>query len=436
MDKDLYNIMQNLMKEKSSENTNDIMYLGTIYIDEDTPTGNVKIAKDIIAMFDTTPDGNVITKYYDENQNFIAGRGINGELFPSESYKNDDLGFLSEINSLDINEGISLTELDNELNEISSLLGISKDEILTMSKIELDQIIKRKEDNSVDLSDNILPGLDDEEKEKQNEIALENIDSKQEIDLSKKIDDKYTLAEVLGLPTGSKLIVVYSDKIKNNTNSTRFSCIIQGTDGTLENADMLNQVGGKNSDKNIYETNRDGSKVDNKVVQSSYAINSPLIKNGILTFRIGQMGNIEVGYGQMDKTAHNDAFTQRLETREMYPVTNKVRNEFSKNKGTDNISDKMDEIKEHEKNGCSNLSLEEADGDQNTGHIHSDDIVERILSDDENGRTINEVFTPNEIKERFQTIQEKYPNNSIDKNVEIARNELLEDAEHFRNHSR
>ena len=143
-----------------------------------------------------------------------------------------------------------------------------------------------------------------------------------------------------------------------------------------------------------------------------------------------------MGYGEMDKTSHNDAFTQRLETQELYPVTSEVRNEFSKNKGTDNISDKMDEIKEHEKHGCDNLSLAEADGDLNTGHIHSNDIIERILSDDENGRIINEVFTPNEIKERYESVQERHPNNSVDENIEITKLELLEDAEHFRNHSR
>ena len=252
MDKNLYDIMQKLIEEKGSENTQDAIYLGTILTKETSLTGDVQIAKDIIAMIDMTPDGNIIIKYYDENQNFIAGRGLDGELFPSESYKNDNLAFLSEIDSLDIEQGISLTHLDNELEEIAKVLGISKVDILSMSKTELEQIVERNEDGTIDLNeDNVLPGLDEKDKTAQNEEALNNIHSKQEIDLNKKIDDKLTLAEVLDVPAGSKLIVVFSDNIKNNENTTRFSCIIQNPDGSLNKANMLNQVGGKDSDKNI-----------------------------------------------------------------------------------------------------------------------------------------------------------------------------------------
>lgn len=436
MDKNLYEVMQKLMEEKSSKNTTDVKYLGVISFIEKTSQTEVTISKDIIALIDVTPDGNVITKYYDENQNFIAGRGVDGELFPSESYKNDDLSFLSEIDNLDNSNSISLSELDKNLSDIARKLGISKTDILSMSKTELDEVLSIKDDDSVQLYDDVLPGLVDDEKDKNNENALKGISSKQEVNLNRKIDDKFTLADVLGVPASSKLIVVYSDMIKDNSNTTRFSCIIQGPNGELQNADMLNQVGGKDSDKNIYETNRNGSNVDKKVVQSSYSINSPLIKNGILTIRIGAMGIIEVGYGQMDKNSHNDAFTQRLETKEMYPVTRTVRDEFSRNNGSDNISNKMDEIKEHEKNGCNSFSLAEADGNLNTGHVHCEDASNLILSDENAKDKIEEVFTPREINERFKAIQAKNPNNTLDENVEITKSELLADAEHLRNHKR
>lgn len=434
MDKDLYDIMQKIKAEKSSDNTLDVKYLGTISKDEYSSNGVVRVTKDVIAMIDVTPEGQTIIKYYDENQNLIAGRGLDGELFPSQDYMSDDLGFLSEIDSLDETEGISLTELDNELSEISKKLGISKSDIIKMSKAELDEVIAERETETIDVSDDVLPGLIDEEKNKQNEAALKNLNSKQEIDLNKKIDDRLTLAEVLGVPEGSKLIVVYSDQIKDNANSTRFSCIIQSSDGSLQNADMLTQVGGKESDKNVYETNRDGSKVDKKVVQSSYSINSPLVKNGILTVRIGQMGTIEVGYGQINKTSHKDAFTERLEAKETYPITSSVRSEFGKNKGTDNISDKLNEIKEHEKNGCKNMTILEADGNINTGHVHSNDIIDLILSDDTVGAKIDETFTHNEIKERFEAIQSKNPSNTFEENIEITKADLAEDANYFRSH--
>lgn len=382
-------------------------------------------------MIDTTPDGNLVIKYYDENQDLIAARGTDGELYPSEAYMNDDLGFLSEINELDIEQGLSLNELDDELMRVAKALGISKSDILSMSEVELDKIIKEKDSLGLDLSNN--NNLSDEEKAKQNEATLDSLTAKQEIDLTKKIDNRITLAEVLGVPAGSKLIVVDSTKIQDNENTTRFSCVIKTPNGEVQSADMLDQVGGKDSDKNVYETNRDGSVVEKQNVQSSFAIDSPLIKNGILTIRIGQMGTVEVGYGQMDRTSHNDAFTQILETRERYPVTKRVRDEFNQNKGLDNVSNKMDEIKKHEEHGCNNMTLAEADGNPHTGHIHSisENAAEVILSDENVGSIIDDIYTPNEVAERFEHIQEKYPDKDFDELVEITKNELSSEAEHM-----
>lgn len=433
MDKNLYEIMQEILKEKGS-NKSDIKYLGAIYTEENDVNGKVKVGKDIFVLIDVMPDGSLIKKYYDENKNFLAGRSSDGELFPSREFSNEDIGFLSEIDSIDETQGISLNEIDNNLEKISKKLGISKSDIFSMSEVELDQIIKESS-IGLTLSDD-ESFLSKEERKKQNEIALDNINSKQEINLDKKVDNRYSLAEILGASAGAKLVVVDSDQIQDTTNTTRFSCIIKEADGSIKSADMLQQVGGKYSDKNIYETNRDGSVIENKVIQSSYAIDSDLIKNGILTVRIGQMGSIEVGYGQMDKTSHKDAFTQRLETRELYPVTSRVREEFSKSKGIDNIPDKIDEIKEHEKHGCKSLSLNEADGNPNTGHIHSEDVVELILSDKDVGEKINDIYTENEIKERFESMREKHPDKDFDDLIAITKYDLSNEADHMHGRDR
>ena len=120
-------------------------------------------------------------------------------------------------------------------------------------------------------------GIGQEEKDERNKKALENITSRQEIDPDEKVDDRHTLAEILGIEAGCKLLAVDSDKIMDNKNTTRFSLIIQGSDGSLRPADMLEQVGGKDSDKTVYETNRDGSEVQKLSVKSSYKINSSLV---------------------------------------------------------------------------------------------------------------------------------------------------------------
>ncbi|MDE5831180.1 MAG: hypothetical protein K2H53_06225, partial [Clostridia bacterium] len=339
-----------------------------------------------------------------------------------------------------------LEELDQRLDKIAKKLGITKRDVLSVSQIDLDVAIKEKdissdltsEDSKEDKKDKITLGQDDkkqdqgleEERQEQNKHTLDNIKSKQEIDLNKKIDDRYTLADVLGTASNAKLIVVNSNNIVDNKNTTRFSFIIEEADGTLREADMLNQVGGKDSNKNVYETNRDGSKVQNQTVKSSFGIDSQLVKNGILTVRIGQMGVVEVGYGEMDKTSHKDAFTQRLETDELYPTTARVREEFSRNKGEYKITEKIDEIKEHEEHGC-DMTIDDADGDPYTGHDHSENAVKLILEDKDVGKKINDVFTESEIKERFELMKEKHPDKDFDELVEITKMELETDADYM-----
>lgn len=396
--------------------------------------GNVQIAKDIIVMIDTAPNGDVLLKFYDENQSLIAARGADGEIYPSEAFINEDLSFLNEIDDFSIDESLSLEELDQELEEVARVLGVSKSDVLSMSQVELDAVIGEKDVDSLSLEDN--KKLSKEEQSNRNDRnaeALQNMNTRQEINLDKKIDNKLTLAEVLGVPAGSVLCVVDTDKIQDSENTTRYSCVIKAPDGSVQMADMLKQVGGKHSSKDVYETNRDGSKVEKQVIQSSFEIDSPLVKNGIINIRKGQMGVTEVSYGQMDRTSHNDVFAQKLETRETYPVTREVRNEFSGYKGIDNVSNKMDEIKEHENHGCKNMSLREADGNPDTGHIHglSENAAEIILADEHVGEKIDSIYTSNEVAERFERMCEKYPDKNFDEVIELTKNELSEEADHM-----
>ncbi|MCI9365135.1 MAG: hypothetical protein HFJ54_00400 [Clostridia bacterium] len=240
-------------------------------------------------IIDEMPDGSIIQKFYDGDKNFIAGRDKDGKIYPAAEFAHADLSFLGQIEELSNGPSISLNDLDDKLEVISKKLGISKSDVLSMSETDLDEYTKENATPQISLDENAS-----DDQIEQNENALNNISSKQETNLDNKIDDRHTLGDILGVPAGSKLIAVYSSAIAGNTNTTRFSFIIQHSDGTLEPADMLEQVGGKDSDKKIHETNRDGSEVEELSVQSSYAIDSPIIKNGILTARIGSMGYIEL----------------------------------------------------------------------------------------------------------------------------------------------
>lgn len=426
MSKKIYTIMQKILAEKGSKNA-DIKYLGSIELQEDMPVvGKVDIKKDIFVLIDKLPNGITIRKYYDEDMACIAGRGMGGEIYVSREKLGDDLGFLNEINSIDESQELSLKELDKLLDKVARILKIDKSDVLSLSKVQLDQAIQSKNSDELDISDDTEPSLDNE---KQNNNILNSSNIKQEIDLSKKIDNRYSLADKLGVSQSDELLIVYSSAVINNETTTRFTPVIRHTNGQIEQAKNLRQIGGIHSDKNVYETNRDGSKVEKKNVTSSFMIEG---SNNLLTIRNGDMGRIEVGFGGTDVTSHRDAFTQRLETREMYYVTREVREEFKSGKGTRNFTHKLDEIENHEEHGCDKLTLDEADGDLNTGHLHSDEVVQIILSDEEVGSKINEAFTENEIKERFDSMRQKNPNLSFDELIEVTKAELSTDAEYIR----
>ncbi len=407
MDKELYKMMHEIIEEKKTDFTKDINFIGSITSDEESKTGSVKITTDIFMMIDEMPDGTIIQKFYDDNKNFIGGSDRNGKIYPSPDYAQDDLSFLAQIEELSKGPNISLNEFDEKLDTISKKLGISKNEIIEMSDVDLDQKVNDLEENSEKLT------LDDDEKEEEstpeeinsrNEEALQNVPSKQEINLNQKIDDRHSLGEVLGVPAGSTLISVFSDSIANNKNSTRFSAIIKYPDGSLHTPENLVQEGGTSSDKTFYETNRDGSEVNKLNVQSSYSIKSPIVENAMLSFRYGSMGYIEVSYGIKDRTSNKEVFSQSLETERSYYTTYKVRDEFNQNKGMDNISENIDEIHSHEEHGCTDISLDEADGRKDTGHSHEDAVVELIMTDKDKGKMIRDNFDDETVAIRYEQI--------------------------------
>lgn len=126
----------------------------------------------------------------------------------------------------------------------------------------------------------------------------------------------------------------------------------------------------------------------------------------------------------MDRTSHRDAFTQELETGRTRYTTYEVREEFSEKNGLDNVQDKMDEINKHEKYGCNDLSLDEADGNINTGHSH-DLAIEQIKAYDSD---IGNKFTDREIEERLQKMYENYPDDTFEEVINRTQRDLAEDA--------
>ena len=434
MDKDIYTIMKELLEEKKTIFTKDVRFMGTITSSEEFSTGQVDTTYDIFMMIDEMPDGSVVQKFYDRDKNFIGAINKDGKIYPSMEFEQEDLSFLGQLEDLSKNQGVSLEELDTNLERVSDSLGISREEILSMSEVDLEQKIREKEENGNKLALNKDTELSEEQK-KQNEKVLDSISSKkEESNLDKKIDDKHTMGDILGVEAGCKLIVVYTDSIANSqstSNSTRFSFIIKKPDGTLEQADMLEQTGGKDSDKIIYETNRDGSNVEVNNVNSSYKITSDAAKSIIpggasLSAKIEDDGHIRMIFSLDDRTHNQEGFGQPLETDRTYFTTREVREEFSQKHGINNVPDNLREAREHLEHGCDNLTLDKVDGNPNSGH------EEIILEIKEFDPSIPDIFTDREIEERLNKLLKDNPNLTFDEVIEKTERDLAEDASRIR----
>lgn len=68
------------------------------------------------------------------------------------------------------------------------------------------------------------------------------------------------------------------------------------------------------------------------------------------------------------------------------------------------------------------------------GHFHSEDAVEEIKQDERYGELIEETFTDDEIKERLQKLKDEHPEMDLSELVEYTKEDLAEEAEHFRHH--
>ena len=415
---------------KDTVKVNDVIYIGTInWKDTDTYGMEYESTKDIMMLIEDT-DGTLLYKFYDENNNLLAVDRGDGILLPELEFTNtDNLSFLSDISNLDKN-GISLEQTREELlEEYAKILGIDNKDISSIGIADLEQKLDSKNEKDKDkiTLDKDKDSQDEEFFQEQNENTLKSISTKSEVDLSKRVTDTMTLGDLLGISSGGKLISIYSENIENNQNSTEFSFIIQKPDGSLESADMLSQFGGVRPDENILASNRDGSHLQAEQVNSMYSIDSTANTHDMLAIKRGSMGILELSYVQMDKTDYNQGMSIPIETDHMYPVTHEVQYEMDLHRGDDNITNKLDEFEEHQKAGCNDITLEEADGKDNTGHEHIennqemlDSYIDKIMEND----TVDYNYSKDEVKEQFIKIAKENPDWDLEKVQEYVETDL------------
>lgn len=334
--------------------------------------GQIKVNNEVISVFVKREDEDSIG-FYDSYGNLLAAKEPNYQLLPSERYRDMPPEFLSQIDSLWtdlLHSRISIEKRNRELEDLADMLGIRKEKIISCSSIELSQTVEctseKKDKTQSNDTDKIVSNL---------------FHAKQEIALDKLVDDRYTLGEILGVnDSNATLVCVHSSDIKtSNRSNSEFSFLIKYPDGRLEEASMLSQEDGIHSVRDVYASNRDGSSVNKVNMRSMYRLTSPLGKESMISVSYGSTGTLEFQYGKRDVT-EQDFIAVPLSTTDGSTryVTKEVQEYIESDNGIYHTHAATAEASKHFEHGCNDLSLEEADGDENTGHQH----LEKELDED------------------------------------------------------
>lgn len=264
-----------------------------------------------------------------------------------------------------------------EMKAIAKQLGIDEKDINSISEIDLEQKIEDKELEKQEEKEQ------DENESKQiteEEVKKVGMTGMNEINLNSKIDDKGTeLGEVLKLDGYTKLLVVHSYKLteitdangkKGKNSINKFSLIAQKADGTFETIpkDKLEPDIGTNSE--ITEANNKDN-VEVKKEDCRYRV--PGTNKSLIINQDGPYGITNVYFSQ--NTRDNDGqFAQKIQDK--YDGTDRkdveVLNLFNNFKGINQTKDSVEEVRDHQKAGCEEIDIDEADGREDTGHVHFD----------------------------------------------------------------
>lgn len=434
-----YNIMAELKEKLKSH---DISYLGTLSINETDKVTN----KDVQNTYDIYVS---IEKKQpeDENQSNYIYRFYNKDGKLLAINLNDDKGIIPTVEFVDILSKDNLSQLDTflysqensfnqidmNLEKISKACGVPKKEILAIAEtheISEDSIKKPENDEKIHLKN------DNKKSEKQSPKSKAQIEAleKQSTDLNQKVTETDTLGDVLGIPQGGKLVAVYSDSIENGEkNTTKFSFLLKDKDGNYSEIPNIEQAGGINPNTDVSQSNENGDNVKKGDVNSIYQIKGTGNIEYLLTANIGSHGTIELGIGQRDKTQginESNLVTTPLKTTSTYYTNKEIRESInSSHDGVYQPTNRSNEAGTHSEN-C-NLTVDEVDGKEETGHHHQSEsdyygsIADEILS---NNSIIPEVYNRNDLIIALQSVHSENPNLSKERLTELVTEIMQEHA--------
>lgn len=400
------NLNSDYQKEVSKNKVLNVKYLGTIEID-----GEQKGLYLLIEQKEEK-DGRLaeIEKYYTGDGEFLAADS-NLDQFEfitlKEEYINKE-GLLEQIENMDKEGILDLAEIENErLEELARELGIDVKDLRKVAEIDAEeQIDKENEEEQNEKEDNEERDINKDEKEVITKKEVEKISTKTEMKTNQKVTDKDTMASLLNVQGKgyTKIAVVYSEKLSENGNTTKFSFVGIKSDGSAEKIDTLEQAYGNNPTKNVQTLNRDGSKIEEDKVNSIFRIKGKDEEQ--LAVNIGQMGTIEPKFVRTPRQEGEKAISIPIETQNIRPTTRETREFMNRSRNT-SIDDNIKKVEEHKEVGCKEATVLDVD-DNNSNNTHNHIDVDICV---------------NEIMEEYEDVANYYNHSDL---VEKAKNYLEE----------
>lgn len=426
-----------LLNEQLNKDTNsqekvlDVKYLGQI----DT-IGDVYL----IIEQKQAQDGKLfqVERYETEDGEVIGGNNKADAydfIILSEKYK-DKEQVLEKLQDLNKEGILDLNELEQDrLELIAKELGVTTKDLKRVAEIEAEKEIETEEEKTDSKED----------KEQENDILseeeLESIPSKTEIDVEQKVTDSETMAALLKVQGKGykKIQVVESDKLQEGS-STRFSFVgikeVEKKDPktgkirkkeVAEKIDTLEQRYGQSPSKGVDSLNADGSKVEEKKMQSIYQIRGD--NENQVGVNIGSAGTLEVSYIRTPRQKNGEAISIPIETHTVRPTTREVR-EFMNKKRNPDLGEESERMKRYREAGYEEVGMTEINDnpydDKEIDATYLDKLVDKIFKKyDELGNIYNRGDVEEKIKE---TIEEKGEIPEQEELIEEVGTELKESA--------
>lgn len=425
------NLDTDYQKKLANNKVLNVKYLGKINWKEEVDGQTVETKKDIFLLIEQKENKNgdlvEIERYYTEDGELIAGNNLGDgykDLMLNEKYlEREDL--LLKLKQLDEKGLLDLNEMTQErLEQISKALGIKVEELKDVTEINPDKTIKEKEP---------------EEKEQISKKEIEEVSTKSEIDTSQKITDQETMASLLHVEDRQyvKIAVVYSDKLNDNPNSTKFSFVGIKPDGSAEIIDTLEQRYGTTPTKSIYNINNDGTQIEEEQANSIFQIKGE--EESQVAVKFGAYGTIETKYVRTPRENNQTAISIPIENEYEWPTSRETREFMNKNRNHDvneNIEDSKKIVDYRKKLGVNQneISVKTIDDNPDNNEVPKEVIdkkasiyAKEILKNEEIAEVYNHADVEKRIKKTLEnsgkayltTEQLKAIENSLEKEAQL-----------------